>query len=154
MCLLFVCCEKQNVELSNVEIFAEKLREDKPESAEIPDFTEDHITDLLNYRNERLNISNFNRNPLSSFYIEEVQVGMYILWTIESIRQKAIEAPNFYLFASLNPRIVNLNTGELVDQDVILPQVAEAYFEWWNSSLSVEEKLQVNPLEKLDLQWN
>ncbi len=153
-CLLIVGCSKQRNELSKVELFIETLKEDETEGLEIPDFNLDDISELLDYRNEHLNISNFTRSPLSSFYMEEVEVGMYVLWIIESLRMEAIDDPVFYLFASLNPRIVRLSKGELVDQDSILPEVAEAYYEWWNSSLSIEEKLQINPLEEFDLNWN
>jgi len=154
VCFLFICCSKQTDELSKVAIFIEALKENRTEGIEAPDFNTDHISELLDYRNERLNISNFTRNPLSSFYMEEVNVGMYVLWTIESIRLKAIDDPNFYLFASLNPRVRTLNSNVEVDQEVVFPDVAKAYFEWWNSSLSFEEKLKINPLEELDLVWN
>ncbi len=154
MCFLVVSCNKQGSELSNVGTFIEILKENKIEKIEAPIFSKNDISELLNHRSDDLNISNFPRNPLSSFYMEEVAIGMYILWTIESIRMETINDPNFYLFASLNPRIIRIPSGELVNQDVILAEVAKAYLNWWNSSLSLEEKLQINPLEKLDLKWN
>ncbi|NNC95691.1 MAG: DUF4943 family protein [Chitinophagales bacterium] len=152
--LLLVSCKKQNIELSEVEIYIEILKEDKTSSIDHTDFDHENISELLKYRNDMQDISNFPRNPLSSFYMEEVTLGMYVLWIIESIRMEEIEDPDFYLFASLNPRILRVSTGELVDQDDILPDMALAYFEWWNSSLLSEEKLQINPLENLDLIWN
>ena len=151
----FVSCNDQNRNLSEVENFVETLKENKAEGFEAPDFNVDHISELLNFRNEQMIISNFPRNPVSSFYLEEVAIGIYILWTIESIRMEAINDPDFHLYASLNPKIVQLNTGgEMIDQSNILPVAAEAYFEWWNSNLSIEEKLQISPLENLDLIWN
>jgi len=154
VCLLFVSCSKQNSELSKVKAFIETLKENKTERIEAPDFNKNDISELLNYRDDQLNVSNFPRNSLSSFYMEEVTIGIYVLWTIESIRMEAIDDPSFYSFASLNPRIMRTSTGELVNQDAILPQVAAAYFEWWNSGLSLEEKLQIYPLEDLDLNWS
>jgi len=153
-CFLLICCSKQNNKLSEVETFIETLTENKTERIEAPTFNEDHISELLTYRNDQSKSSNFPRNPLSSFYMEEVTVGMYVLWTIESIRMEATNDPDFYLFASLTPRIVRVNSGDLVDQEDILPEVAAAYFEWWNASLTFEEKLQINPLEDLNLDWN
>ncbi len=152
-CLFLVCCNKKSSELSKVDMFIETLKEDKTR-IETPDFNENNISELLDYRNEQLNISNFPRNPLSSFYMENVEIGMYILWTVESLRMEAIDDPNFYLFASLNPRISRTSTGQLVDQENILSEVAEAYSKWWTSNLTVEEKLQINPLVDLDLNWN
>lgn len=135
-------------------MFIETLKEDNTENLESPKFTVDDISELLDYRNEKSNISKFPRNPLSSFYMEDVEVGMYVLWTIESVRMEAIDDPNFYLFASLNSRVIRVSTSELLDQNDILPEVAEAYFAWWNSSITTQEKLEINPLEGMDLNWN
>jgi len=137
-----------------VDMFIDVLKEDSTENLESPKFTVDDISELLDYRNDELIISKFPRNPLSSLYMEDVEVGMFVLWTIESLRMEAIDDPNFYLFASLNPRVIRVSTSELLDQNNILPIVAEAYFEWWNSSLTTEEKLEMYPLEGMDLKWN
>jgi len=153
-CLILVCCIKESSNPPEVETYIEALKNNNMETIEVPDFNTDHISELLKFRNDKLKISNFPRNLLSSFYMEEVTLGMYVLWIIESIRMKEINAPAFYLFASLNPRIVRGSTGELVDQEVVFPEVSAAYFEWWNSRLSLEEKLQIKPLEELDLDWN
>ncbi|MFT4536549.1 MAG: hypothetical protein ACI9P5_003925 [Saprospiraceae bacterium] len=152
--LLLLSCNKQKSDLSVVETFIKTLKEDKTETIETIDLSSENISELLTHRNDKQNISNFKRNPLSSFYLDEVILGMYILWTIESIRMKEIDGPGYYLYASLNPRRINVSSGELVDQDIILSEVAKAYFEWWNSNLLLEEKLQINPLDSLDLSWN
>ena len=152
--LLLVSCNKEDSTPSGVEIFIKTLKEDKSETIETTDLSSENISELLTHSNDEQKISNFTRNPLSSFYLDEVNLGMYVLWTIESIRMKEINDPGFYLYASLNPRIINVSSGELVDQDIILPEVAKAYFEWWNSSLLLEEKRQINPLDGLDLSWN
>ncbi|MDF1697729.1 MAG: DUF4943 family protein [Saprospiraceae bacterium] len=149
--LLLVSCNKEKTE---VEIFINSLIEDKTETFETTDFSSDHITELLKYRDNELIINNFPRNPVSSLYIYEVTVGMYVLWTIESIRLKEINDLGLYMYPSLNPRITRTSSGELVDQELILPTVAKAYFDWWYSSLPLEEKLSTNPLEGLDLSWN
>ncbi|NND08681.1 MAG: DUF4943 family protein [Saprospiraceae bacterium] len=153
-CLLLVSCSKQNAELSKVEALIEALKEGNWETIKAPDFSDYSIAELLEFRNDKSQISSFPSNPISSFYMEEVSLGMYVLWTIGSIRMRTIEDPDFYLFASLNPRIVRGSTGELVDQEVVFPEVSAAYFAWWNSSLSTDAKLQINPLEQLDLIWN
>ena len=153
-CLFLVCCSKKSNDLSMVDMFIDVLKEDSTENLESPKFTVDDISELLDYRNDELIISKFPRNPLSSLYMEDVEVGMFVLWTIESLRMEAIDDPNFYLFASLNPRVIRVSTSELLDQNNILPIVAEAYFEWWNSSLTTEEKLEMYPLEGMDLKWN
>lgn len=154
LCFVFVCCNEKNVKLSVVDTFVTALKEDRDEKVDTPNFTNEDISEFLAYRNDDQSISNFPRNPLSSFYLEEVSVGMYTLWNIESIRLKEIDSPDFYLFASLNPRIIKVSTSELVDQDAILSQIATAYLIWWTSPLPLAEKLQTNPLEGLDLSWN
>lgn len=152
--LSFVSCNRQDFNRSGIQQFIETLKEDKSQTLQMDDFRSEEISELLMYRTDKTNIINFPRNPLSSFYLEEVQMGMYVLWIVESIRMKEIEDPGYYLFASLNPRIVNTSSGEIVDQNAILSEVAEAYSEWWNSNLPVEEKLKIDPLEDTNLDWN
>ncbi len=99
-------------------------------------------------------ISNFPRNQLSSFYLDEVSIGMYILWIVEGIRLEAIEDPDFYLFASLNPRVASTNSMEIINQVDILPIISNAYFNWWNENIPTEEKLQISPITNINVQWN
>ena len=73
--LLLVSCNKHKPDLSEVEIFIKNLKEDKTQTIETVDLDSDNITELLQYSNSKLNISNFPRNPLSSFYIDEVILG-------------------------------------------------------------------------------
>lgn len=154
LCFFFVSFNKNSIELSKVDTFINILKEDRNERLEASNLNIEDISDLLEYRNDQQVISNFPRNPLSSFALEEVTIGIYTLWNIESIRIREIDSLDHYLFASLNPRIIRTSTGELVNQNEILSEVATAYVTWWTSSLSLEEKLQTNPLEGLDLSWN
>ena len=151
---LSIGCNLQSSNLSDVESFVKELKEESAETFESPDFGSEDIAELLEYSGETTIVSTFPRNPLSSFYQDEVHLGIYILWTIESIRMREIDDPAFYLFASLNPRLIRVSTGELEDQGFILSEVADAYTAWWNSGQEVEEKLQISPLEDLDLAWN
>ncbi len=152
--LLFAACNKQTQELSKVESFIEKLQGESEGRFEAADFTKDDISELMKYRNEEAKVSNFPRNPLSSFYLEEVSIGMYVLWLIEGLRMEAIQDPGFYQFASLNPRVARVSGDEELDQDGIRADVSTAYLVWWTSSLSEEAKLKTNPLDGLDLMWN
>ncbi len=45
--LLFISCNKKHVALSEVEVFIEKLKENKADSFEVPDFSVENITALL-----------------------------------------------------------------------------------------------------------
>ena len=152
---LIVGCTNQNSDLSTVETFIESLKEgDNQSTFEKPDFSSGDIEELLEYRNDETIVTNFPRNPLSSFYMEEVSIGMYVLWTIEGIRMDEIEDPDFYLFASLNPRVYQISTDEIPDQLSVLPEIATIYNNWWNSTLEISEKLEIHPLENEDYIWN
>ncbi len=150
--LVFIGCNNKD-KLTIVDTFIEDLKQSSTKIV-IPDFDVNDIAELLNFRNDQFITSNFPVNPLSSYYMEEVTVGMYVLWTIESVRMEEIKDPNFYLFASLNPRVLTESTGATVDQNMILHDVAKAYFDWWNSNLPIEDKLKINPLQVLDLRWS
>lgn len=79
----------------------------------LPAFTHKHIPALLNYRNNYQPITNFPHNP--TFYRPDCKLGLYVLWTIESIRAVAIDCDRLILrFPSQNPVLALRNSNELV----------------------------------------
>lgn len=154
ICFLGIQCSKRDNQFPEVDAFVVSLKESESETLLAPDFDVDDIPGLLKYRNDETKVSIFPRNPISSFFMKEVSVGMYVLWMVETTRLKAIDDPDFYLFASLNPRIAQKGSGDLIDQDAILPQVASRYFEWWHTNVSLNKRLRTAPLKRTDLIWN
>ncbi len=91
---LFSCDKSESEDLNNLEVnrFVELLREGKYDSFDLPAFTYKDIPALLAYRNETQIITDFPHNGISSLWMPECALGMYILWTIESIRAVAIDS--------------------------------------------------------------
>jgi len=127
------------------------------ESWELPEFSPSDISDLLKYRNETTIITNFPRNGISSFYQQECKLGMFVLWTIESIR--AVETSSEYLigrFPSQNPVLAIRDEAELhmVFDDQSHKEAARAYKDWWNSFYPGKNKISIDPLEKTKYRWH
>ena len=87
--LILSTCNESDEELSqnvNVEQYIDLLIKGKYTGMELPSFTAADIPKLLEYRSSPQKISNFPQNWISSSITNECTLGMYVLWTIESIR--------------------------------------------------------------------
>jgi hypothetical protein len=117
----------------NVEKYIELLKSNQYDSLNPPAFTYIDIPALLKYRNETQTITNFPHNGISSLYAPECTLGMYVLWTIESIRAVAINSNYLIMrFPSQNP-ILSLRISDeliLVYTNESHQIVAKAYYDW------------------------
>ena len=169
----FACCEdtgktetedeKTEVdekERTEVEKYVDALRNNQYDDRYLPAFTYEHIDELLMYRNEKDIITNFPRNPVSSLWLWEWELGIYILWTIESIRVLTITTDSdilFFRFPSGNP-VLRSRESEKFESifDVERYQIAsDAYYAWWtnNKDKTIEEIMAIDPLENTIYRW-
>lgn len=88
-----ISCD-DNKEISNVTVdkYVELLKANQYDSINLPAFTYNDIPTLLKYRNDTQVITNFPHNGISSLYAPNCTLGMYVLWTIESIRAVSINS--------------------------------------------------------------
>jgi len=151
-----ICCEKQG-DNTQVETYIRQLKSGSYKDYDLPAFTSADIPALLNYRNETTVISNFPINGISSLWLRECKLGMYVLWTIESVR--AVETESRYLigrFPSQNP-ILALRTSDelkLVHDDESQAIAAKAYYNWWHSVHIFKDKMNIDPLKDTDYRWH
>jgi hypothetical protein len=148
-------CEKTSN--NNVDEYISQLRSGQYTSYELPAFKPSDIPALLNYRNDPKIITNFPRNGISSMAVPECKLGMYVLWTIESIRAVQINSEKLVgRFPSLNP-ILALNDAsqmELVYDERSHMEAAKAYYEWWYSAYLLSDKMMINPLKNTEYSWH
>jgi len=155
-------CEKNAIEETdgaNVEQFIGLLKSNSYDSLYLPAFSVNDIPALLEYRNDPQIISNFPHSMHSSLYYNECKLGMYVLWTIESVRAKATDSK--YLFAgfpSQNPILSLRNTTDLrmvFDQNAH-EAAAKAYYDWWqnNKSKGIRSLMNIDPLSDTPYQWH
>jgi len=149
-------CEKQG-DNPEVETYINQLISNSYEAFELPGFKPSDIPALLNYRNETIVISNFPHNGISSLWAPECKLGMYVLWTIESIR--AVEIKSEYLigrFPSQNPILALRASTELklVYDDKSQTEAAKAYYDWWHSVHIFKDKMNIDPLKDTDYRWH
>lgn len=159
--IISTSCHKNNVEeITNVNVdqYIELLKSGKYDSADLPAFTYVDIPALLVYRNEIQKITNFPRNGISSFYQQNCTLGMYVLWTIESIRAVAIKSD--YLigrFPSQNPLLEKSDYSELfLDTNETHEIASKAYFDWWenNKRKDFNEFKNIDPLNNTVYKWH
>ena|SRR4030042_7090022 len=149
-------CEKQ-IDNPAVETYINQLKSNQYEPHELPAFKPSDIPALLIYRNETMMITNFPHNGISSFWGPDCKLGMYVLWTIESIR--AIEIDSEYLigrFPSQNPILALRDAPalELVFDDQSHKDAAKAYYDWWHSIHIFKDKMKVDPLKDTKYRWH
>jgi Domain of unknown function (DUF4943) len=149
-------CEKQ-VDNPSVNTYINQLKSNSYASPELPVFQLSDIPALLKYRNETMIITNFPHNGISSLWVPECKLGMYVLWTIESIR--AVEVKSKYLigrFPSQNPILALRASTELklVYDDNSQNEAAEAYYHWWHAVYIFSDKMKTDPLGETDYRWH
>lgn len=157
-----ISCKKSESEAKaelSVERYIELLKANQYDSLNLPDFTYQDIPALLEYRNETQIITNFPHNGISSLYAPECTLGMYVLWTVESIRAVAIESEYLIMrFPSQNPILALRVSNELsIEYSVESHQIAsKAYFDWWvnNKHKNFNEFKHIDPLKMTDYRWH
>ncbi len=148
--------DEGEIKNDNVEQYIEQLKSGEYASFDLPEFTSMDIPALLAYRNETQLISNFPRNGISSFYQRDCTVGIYALWTIESIRVVSVNSkPLFGRFPSQNPILEKRDYSELfIESTEAQKIVANAYSVWWekNKSKDFNTFKSIDPLINTNLQ--
>lgn len=154
-------CDKNDSDIAknkSVEQFIKSLKLGEYESSFLPDFTYKDIPALLQYRNEKFIIAKFPKNPISSLAMPECNLGMFVLWTIESIRVVSIDSTNLVMnFPSQNP-ILGLRLSDelqIVMDELSHNIAAKAYYDWWenNKMKEFDEFNIIDPLHETDYRW-
>ena len=154
-------CHKDNdedIKNVNVDQYIELLKSGKYDSVDLPAFTCQDIPALLAYRNEAQKITNFPRNGISSYYQQDCTLGLYVLWTIESIRAVAVNSK--YLigrFPSQNPLREKSDYSELfLDTSKSNEIASKAYYDWWinNTKKDFSEFKNIDPLKNTVYKWH
>lgn len=140
-----------------VEEYISQLKSNQYTSHELPDFHPSDIPALLNYCNDTRVITNFPHNGISSLWAPECKLGMYVLWTIESIRAVEINSESLIgRFPSQNPILALRSASEmvLVYDDKSHIDAAKAYYDWWYSAYLLSDKMWMDPLKDTDYRWH
>ena len=150
-------CERSEGSSLDVETYITLLKSNQYDSADLPVLSYRDIPALLEYRNETQTITNYPHNPISSLFYPECSLGIYVLWTIESIR--AVSIDNKYLirrFPSQNPILSLRNSDELelVHTQESHDIAAQAYYNWWHTDLIWDQLKCLDPLQETDFKWH
>jgi len=125
----------------------------------LPAFTEKDIPALLKYRDDTRIIKNFPYNPISSYCCFDCRLGMYVLWTIESIRANSTGGKNVILGYPSQTPILALRDATsliLVDDDESHKTAAQAYYHWWrsNDNKKFDTFNMTDPLANTKYRWH
>jgi len=118
------------------------------------------IPKLLAYGGSTLIITNFPRNPLSSYCLKECKLGIIMLWLVEAIRLnegKSSYNP-FKRYASLNPILSAKGQKTITSENNTLEFLKisyEAYKKWWSEAnlIGKDKAKNINPLAETGLRW-
>lgn len=157
---LLGCDIDKTKELKSVDVekYVEQLKSGEYESFDLPAFTYKDIPALLVYRNETQTITDFPHNGISSLWMPECTLGMYVLWTIESIRAVAIDSE--YLigrFPSQNPIVQQrAEPFDLESGNDIQVLISKAYYDWWNENKHNDfiSFCNIDPLLETEYRWH
>lgn len=156
---LISCNDNKEISNLTVDRYVELLKANQYDSINLPAFTFNDIPALLKYRNETQVITNFPINGISSFYKPDCKLGMYVLWTIESIRAVSISSEHLIMrFPSQNPILaLRDSTGfNLVYDESSHEIAAKAYYDWWenNKQKNFNEFKNIDPLTGTKYKWH
>jgi hypothetical protein len=154
-------CDKNNGETAdkpNVEQFIALLKSGKYDSPGLPEFSHEDIPALLQYRDEEFILTKFPHNPVSSYFMLECKLGMFVLWTIESIRVVSTNSRDLIMnYPSQNPILALRHSDELqmVMDESSHHIAAEAYFDWWenNKNKDFNSFNTIDPLQDTEYRW-
>lgn len=155
------CEEDESEQLKNeVEQYMADLQAGKYDNAmELPPFTLEAIPTLLQYSENKRVITRFPRNPVSSYSNPNCTLGLYALWTVESIRLRYAQPdePLAGRFPSLNPNLARRSTFVFNPEEREMAQeaAAAAYQAWWQRSQTLDyySLMEIDPLQNTDFYW-
>ena len=142
-----------------VDLFVNQLKEGSYTSMKLPAFSS---FDIQHYLNTEMNLLSFLislGNPLSSYYLNECRLGLYILWVIESIRVGSDNSKiAFFDFYSMNPVLLpksSIERPQTVNSEYSHQIAADAYSKWWkdNEGKAFNRFRTKDPLLKTDFRW-
>ena len=143
----------------DVQTYIDLLKKGDYESTDLPPFFHKDIPALLEHCENQDIIQNFPVNPLASLSRRSCTLGMFVLWTIESIRvvEDTDSEPMIMRFPSKYPILALRNVNELtLKEDVGSHQVAaRAYIGWWqqNEIVGIDKIMSEDPLKNTPYQW-
>ncbi len=155
LCILFLTNCEQKDEETLAEEYMNQVVGETYEEMYLPDLEPEDISYLLTFRNDKSILKKFPVNPISSFLLDSVTVGIIALWTVESIRISELSGDKsaFERFPSLNPMIKD-TTGAITNSFSLQEKAAGLYQQWWGKpGLDSDKKQQINPLEKSGIIW-
>jgi len=156
---LLSCNDNKVISNISVDRYIELLKANQYDSINLPAFTYNDIPALLQYRNENQVITNFPHNGISSLYSPDCKLGMYVLWTIESIRAVSINSGHLVMrFPSQNPILALRDSAgfNLIYDDTSHQIAAKAYYDWWenNKQKNYTEFKNTDPLMGTNYKWH
>jgi hypothetical protein len=155
LAVILTSCEKVILENMTVDKYIRLLKSGNYDYIELPPFNSDDIPELMKYIDDKQIIENFPHNPVSSLYAPDCKLGIYAIWTIESIRVCSIVADaHLFRFPSLIPALMFRDSGSgTLDNDLAHKEAVKAYQDWWNSNSNFQQIKNKDPLETTEYRW-
>ena len=148
-------CEKISLETMSVKKYISLLKSESYQFIELPPFDPDDIPELLKYADENQILKHYPVNPVSSLSSGDCRLGVYVLWTIESVRKCSVSGDeDFFRFPTLNPILIFRISGNgQINEKTAHQAASQAYKEWWNSNKDFNAIKNIDPLGDTPYTW-
>ncbi|SMD32411.1 CarboxypepD_reg-like domain-containing protein [Reichenbachiella faecimaris] len=162
--------QRKQTEVSNTEQFIEDLLSNNYNSGFAPDLGWEDIPALMEIVNSNEILTNFPRNILGRYYVDQCQAGIVAMWLIDSIRKNEGKKPRkaWYIspFPILQSEVDTRQISEFMSQgnranvmikntEEKLNQAHESFVSWWTiaQQMNPNKAKRINPLADSDLKW-
>lgn len=162
--------QRKQAEIQDVKRFIEELKNNNYVSDFAPKLSWEDIPALMELAGSTKMLTNFPRNILGRYYIEQCQLGIVAMWLIDSIRKNEGKKPRKawyispfpvlksegdekkieeYMSAGHNANILVRNTDEK------LRRAHDSYLNWWMAAQHLKRRKakRLNPLADTDIKW-
>ncbi|MDW3209975.1 MAG: carboxypeptidase-like regulatory domain-containing protein [Reichenbachiella sp.] len=162
--------QRKQTQVSNTDQFIEDLLSNNYNSGFAPDLGWEDIPALMEIANSKEILTNFPRNILGRYYVDQCQAGIVAMWLIDSIRKNEGKKPrkawyispfpilqseedtrqiNEFMSQGHNANVMIKNTEEKLNR------AHESFVSWWTiaQQMSPNKAKRINPLGDTGLKW-
>ncbi|MEP2025816.1 MAG: carboxypeptidase-like regulatory domain-containing protein [Reichenbachiella sp.] len=162
--------QRRQSKVTDVDVFIEKLISNNYNSDFAPNLSWEDIPALIEIANSKRILTNFPRNILGRYYIDQCQAGIIAMWLIDSIRKNEGKKPRKAWYISPFPilqsdedtrqikemRSQGSNANVMIkNTDEKLAKAYESFEDWWSvaQQMNSNKAKRMNPLADTDLKW-
>lgn len=162
--------QRKQTQVSDIDKFVDDLLTNNYNSGFAPDLSWEDIPALMEIANSTELLTNFPRNILGRYYVDQCQAGIIAMWLIDSIRKNEGKKPRKAWYISPFPIFQSEEDTKQIaefksqgnDANVLiensgkkLEMAYESFSDWWQiaQQMNPNKAKRINPLDDSGLKW-